>query len=42
MRHPVLSVVEFRNARGEPVQTFDPQQLADLPGDLRALLIDAF
>jgi hypothetical protein len=41
-RHPVLAVVEFRNAWGEPVQTFDPQQLADLPGDLRALLADAF
>jgi hypothetical protein len=41
-RHPVVAVVEFRNAWGEPVQTFDPQQLADLPGDLRALLVDAF
>jgi hypothetical protein len=34
--------VEFRNAWGERVQRFDPQQLAPLPGDLRALLIDAF
>src|SRR5258706_1233841 len=41
-RHPVLAVVEFRNAWGEPVQAFDPQQLADLPGDLHALLVDAF
>src|SRR6516164_3088628 len=41
-RHPVLAVVEFRSAWGEPVQTFDSQQLGDLPGDLRALLVDAF
>jgi integrase len=38
---PQMSV-EFRNAWGERVQRFDPQQLAALPDDLRALLIDAF
>ena len=41
-RHTVLAVVEFRNAWGERIQTFDPQQLAELPGDLHALLVDAF
>ena len=41
-RHPVPAVVEFRNAWGEPVQIFDPQQLAELPGNLHALLVDAF
>jgi hypothetical protein len=34
--------VEFRDAWGEVVQRFDPQQLADLPADLRALLVHAF
>src|ERR1700738_1318927 len=41
-RHPVPAVVEFRNGWGERVQIFDPQQLAELPNDLHALLIDAF
>jgi hypothetical protein len=41
-RHSVPAVVEFRNAWGERVQIFDPQQLTELPGDLHALLVDAF
>lgn len=40
--HAIPASVEFRNAWGERVQSFDPQQLAELPGDLRTLLVDAF
>lgn len=36
------AVIEFQNAWGERIQNFDPQQLAHLPNDLRALLVDAF
>ncbi len=38
----ISATVEFRNAWGESVQCFDPRQLADLPGDLHGLLVDAF
>lgn len=41
-KHSVAALVEFRDAWGERVQIFDPQQLAELPGDLGALLVDAF
>lgn len=39
---PVTNAVEFRNAWGESIQIFDPRQLAGLPADLQALLVDAF
>jgi integrase len=41
-KHSVAALVEFRDAWGERIQIFDPQQLVELPGDLGALLVDAF
>ena len=40
--HMIPALVEFRNSWGERAQIFDSRQLAELPGDLHALLVNAF